>query len=73
MIKYQGIDYKQLYQDGVSSGAIDPEIASYKQWVRKNEEEFMPIYQEGIEQDVFEKFLSYSEWIKLNNYGQPPN
>lgn len=69
----ESIDYHQLYQEGISAGIIDSENLSYKDWTKENKEEFMPVYQEGIDHDVFENSLSYGEWIKLNNYGQAPS
>ncbi|HEY2422218.1 MAG TPA: hypothetical protein VGI04_12410 [Neobacillus sp.] len=68
----QEIDYKQLYQDAISYGALNPEIKSYEQWVKENEEQFLPVYKDALDQHLFEPPLSYGEWLKLNNYGQPP-
>lgn len=64
--------YNKLYQEGIDYGAIKPKITSKDQWVKENEEQFMPVYKEGLDQHVFDASLSYSEWLKLNNYGQAP-
>ncbi|GIN73737.1 hypothetical protein J14TS2_42120 [Bacillus sp. J14TS2] len=68
----ENIDYKQLYQDAISDGALNTDTKSYDEFVKENEEEFIPVYDEGLKEKVFEESLSYTEWLKLNNYGQPP-
>ncbi|EOV9529234.1 hypothetical protein ACRS6Y_20420 [Bacillus cytotoxicus] len=66
------IDYQSLYNQAIEKGVLDQNSVSFDQWLEQNEKEFMPVYQDGLNQGVFQEPLSYTEWLKLNNYGQPP-
>ncbi|YAR63392.1 hypothetical protein ACUIAK_11380 [Bacillus cytotoxicus] len=65
------IDYQSLYNQAIEKGVLDQNSVSFDQWLEQNEKEFMPVYQDGLNQGVFQEPLSYTEWLKLNNYGQP--
>lgn len=63
-------DYQKLYNQGVKEGIIqDVSLAS---WIEENKNEYNQVYQDGLKDGVYDKSMSYEEWIKLNNYGQPP-
>ncbi|WP_260490481.1 hypothetical protein [Listeria innocua] len=61
-----------LYEQGVAEGIIPSADVSLETWVEANENEYKQVYQEGLKDDVYDASMSYEEWIKLNNYGQPP-
>lgn len=66
------VDYDALYQQGVSEGIINKADVSLETWIKENESEYNQVYQDGLKDGVYDASLSYEEWIKLNNYGQPP-
>ncbi|WP_260482948.1 hypothetical protein [Listeria innocua] len=66
------VDYETLYAQGVAEGIIPSADVSLETWVEANENEYKQVYQEGLKDDVYDASMSYEEWIKLNNYGQPP-
>ncbi|MBC1339519.1 hypothetical protein HCJ14_14845 [Listeria innocua] len=66
------VDYEMLYEQGVAEGIIPSADVSLETWVEANENEYKQVYQEGLKDDVYDASMSYEEWIKLNNYGQPP-
>ncbi|MCD2224662.1 hypothetical protein LAX75_07815 [Listeria cossartiae] len=66
------VDYDALYQQGVSEGIINQADVSLEEWVKENENEYKQVYQDGLKDGVYDASMSYEEWIKLNNYGQPP-
>ncbi|EAD4096432.1 hypothetical protein C5754_15065 [Listeria monocytogenes] len=66
------VDYDALYQQGVSEGIINKADVSLETWIKDNEGEYSQVYQDGLKDGVYDTSMSYEEWIKLNNYGQPP-
>ncbi|MBC2262542.1 hypothetical protein HCB45_13235 [Listeria sp. FSL L7-0091] len=66
------VDYEALYAQGVSEGIISSADVSLETWVEANENEYKQVYQDGLRDDVYDASMTYEEWIKLNNYGQPP-
>ncbi|MBC1385598.1 hypothetical protein [Listeria innocua] len=66
------VDYEALYEQGVAEGIISSADVSLEAWVEANENEYKQVYQDGLRDDVYDASMSYEEWIKLNNYGQPP-
>ncbi|MCD2207267.1 hypothetical protein [Listeria booriae] len=67
-------DYKKLYSQGIEEGIINSETTLFEDWQRENEEEFYPNYKEAIatEDGLPEEFNNYETWLKVNNYGVPP-
>ncbi|WP_235006999.1 hypothetical protein [Listeria monocytogenes] len=61
-----------MYAKGVAEGIISSADVSLETWVEANENEYKQMYQGGLKDDVYDASMSYEEWIKLNNYGQPP-
>ncbi|MBC2137469.1 hypothetical protein HCA93_14325 [Listeria innocua] len=66
------VDYEALYDQGVAEGIIPSADVSLETWVEANENEYKQVYQDGLRDDVYDASMTYEEWIKLNNYGQPP-
>ncbi|MBC2137502.1 hypothetical protein HCA93_14500 [Listeria innocua] len=66
------VDYEALYAQGVAEGIISSADVSLEAWVEANENEYKQVYQDGLRDDVYDASMTYEEWIKLNNYGQPP-
>lgn len=67
----ENIDYQSLYYEGVQDGYIDSNQLSLEQWIVENEE-FEKVFKDGKNESVLENSLSYSDWLKSNNFGQFP-
>lgn len=65
-------NYEVLYNQGIQEGYINSEELSLDNF-EKNNEEFNKVYEDGKTENIIEDSLSYSEWLKLNNYGQYSN
>lgn len=62
------IDYHQLYQEGISAGAIDSNTLSYEQWVKENEEEFIPVYKKYLNETKGAEKVDYHQLYQENIY-----
>lgn len=40
-------------------------------WTEENKNQYEQVYQDGLKDSIYNKSMSYEEWIKFNNYGQP--
>ncbi|MFT8709751.1 MAG: hypothetical protein ABF820_10005 [Sporolactobacillus sp.] len=56
----------------MASKAIDPIKENYADWIKDSNTEFLPVYNEGIQDGVISKNISYANWITSMNYGQMP-
>ncbi|MBC1400498.1 hypothetical protein [Listeria booriae] len=65
-------NYQKIYEQGVSEGKINTANVSLEQWIDVNENEYYPVYEDGLKEKVYDISTTYAEWIKMNNYGQPP-
>lgn len=65
-------DYEALYNQGVSEGIIKQADVSLETWTEENKNQYEQVYQDGLKDGIYDKSMSYEEWIKINNYGQPP-
>lgn len=66
------INYQEIYDQGVSVGRIQADEVSLEQWIEASKTEYYPVYSDGLKEDVYDETTTYAEWIKMNNYGQPP-
>lgn len=66
------INYQEIYDQGVSAGRIKADEVSLEQWIEASKTEYYPVYSDGLKEDVYDETTTYAEWIKMNNYGQPP-
>ncbi|AIS61081.1 hypothetical protein [Listeria ivanovii] len=66
------VDYEALYNQGVSEGIIKQADVSLAAWTDENKNQYEQVYQDGLKDGVYDNSMSYEEWIKFNNYGQPP-
>ena len=62
---------ESAYTLGILQGYIKPDEISLDQWKEENVD-FEKSYREGLENNVYDKNTTYTEWLQWNCYGQGP-